>query len=160
MSIDISAIPDAQFRVPNALFPYIIANEILSQQQGVAALNVKGKADWDYAVSQWTINATIARGKDAKVALPPKPVSPPSWVVLTEDVKNESGVVTGTWIAQAQAGPVYGVCPDLPAAVPTPGGVISNPVKDVLTQDQKLDSISATVVAIEKMLREALLGSK
>ena len=155
MNVDVSTLPESSFHAFSALFPNIVDNEIAGQQRVVDGLNLKGKAAFNDEIAKWLSAAALVRNADPKATLPAKPISPNSWVVVVQDGK--IGVQPGKWVVQVQSGPVYGVCPDLPPLVPTPtdfSGRASLPSQP--TQDQKLDSIAATVQNIEKMLKEAL----
>ncbi len=153
MSID-ATLPDYRFVAASGLFPGIPEREAAQEQTQVNTLNAKGKGDFDFECTKWTSAATIAR--NGGQSLPPKPISPPSWVVLAEDGQYLGA--NGKFIARAQTGPVYGVCPDLPPVTPvTPGGgkLYTGDVHTI-TQDQKLDAIMAVCNETQALVKRGL----
>ena len=145
MNTDLSTQPGVNFIPASGLFPNIVNNEIAAEQRALDNLNASGLSAFNYSCTQWLSSATLAR--NANEPLPTKPQSPVSWVLLTQQgVQNGQ---PGTFILQSQTGPVYGVCPDLPPLAGTPSGVsgiVPTGTPTQPTQDQKIDSIAATVL--------------
>lgn len=152
MTTDVSTLPNAEFHPFNGTFPNMVTLIVAGQQHILDALNVTGNNAFHEECAKWLSAATLAR--NAGSPLPPKPLSPASWVLLVQDGTKDSQ--SGKWIAQAQAGPIYGVCPDLPAAIPSnpsTGSGYSGPQQQY-SQDQKLDSISLAVADNSAILRD------
>src|SRR4051812_41194161 len=112
MNVDITTLPDYRFVASSGLFPNIVNNEIQAEQNAVTSLNNAGAAAFQSECAKWLSSATLVRNADHGATLPPKPVSPLAWVVLTQD--SPAGAQPGKYIARAQTGAVYGVCQDLP----------------------------------------------
>ena len=142
--LDVKSLPGANFFVASALGANIADNEYMAETATIRQQNTAGKNKFDYSVKQWVNDATNAR--NAKQPLPPKPISPASTLVVRQDVDS------GSWIAQTP-GPVFGVCPDLPAEEAyVQGTPFSSLPVGVLTIEQKLDDLRITVHGIADAL--------
>ncbi len=151
MSTISSTLPDYRFVAESGLFPGIPDREIANEQVQVNGLNATESGLFQRACNQWLSDATLAR--NAKQPLPTKPISPASWVVVTADGMQNGA--TGKYIARSQVGPVYGVCPDLPPiGSGSSGTIVTGPVQ-IVTQDQKLDSIMAALTDLSDRLKKA-----
>lgn len=136
---DVSKLPGAHFAPLMGMWPQMVDQAFSFEQQSAALANSTAQGRFNFLCTQWTSDATLAR--NAGLPLPPKPISPPSKIAMRQDVSG------GTWIAQAD-GPVFGVCPDLPALNGTPGGVtgiVPSGTTAQPTQDEKLNSLGVSV---------------
>jgi hypothetical protein len=137
---EVKDLPGAEFTGYYAAWPEM-GNQAFAGKQRIAAnVNAALKSAFDFACRTWAHDAELARA--ASQPLPSKPVSPPSQVVVREDMPYNGG----TWIAVID-GPGFGVCPDLPVpATVLPGGGITGIVPvgtpSQPSQDAKLDYLS------------------
>ena len=138
-NVQVKDMPGARFFGYYPSFPDIANSTFAAETLTLETANTQEKGHFEYLCRQWLSDAAIAR--ENKTALPPKPISPASKVVLRQDLPNNGG----TWIVQTD-GPIFGVCPDLPPVDKAPIDTgITGMVSTEPSIDQKLNSIGLTL---------------